>query len=527
MSDNPTRETPVARKIIRNTFFNIIGRFWGILTALLLTPYIIDRIGIERYGIWAITGVVTGYFGLLDFGIGTSFVRYMAEYYTLRDFRKINEAVNTGFVFYSVVAALIIVPAFYLVGPLVNLFNIPQELRSEAEFVLLLGILLFAVSGALSPFAAVPGGLQRMDITNKAAIAVSVPGIIGTIAFLEAGWGLPGLMINNAILLAAGGTVNICIAFRILPELKFNPMLCSREMFRRLSGFGVRLQIARIASMVSVNMDKLLIGYFLSIGLVAFYQLGSSIVEKTKSVALLFLSALVPAFSEIDASGGREKLVEGYLRGTKYLAFISVPLFVFVIISAPQIMRVWMGEGYEKSAWIIRITGAGWLCAVLAGVRGAVVQAIARPGMEMKAGLVAVALNLPLSIIFIARFGFMGVAFGTLIALFFSAVYGFVILHQEIRLPLRRFRETSIITAAAVCISAAVPVWGLTTVISEFAAPQGRMAGLLIFIAQAVLFFSVYLMALLYIRPLNHTDVMLLARDSAPAVRRVMARFSK
>ncbi|NOZ68895.1 MAG: polysaccharide biosynthesis protein [Deferribacteres bacterium] len=527
MSDNPTRETSVARKIIRNTFFNIIGRLWGILAALLLTPYIIERIGIERYGIWAITGVVTGYFGLLDFGIGTSFVKYMAEHYTIRDFRKINEVVNTGFVFYSVVAVLIILPAYYLVGPLVSVFNIPHDLRGEAEFVFLLGIILFAVSGAMSPFAAVQGGLQRMDITNKAAIGVSAAGIIGTVAFLEAGWGLPGLMINNAIMLAVSSIVNICIAFRILPELKFNPMLSSPDMFRRLAGFGVRMQIARIASMVSVNMDKLLIGYFLSIGLVAFYQLGSSIVEKTKSVALLFLSALVPAFSEIDASGGREKLIEGYLRGTKYLALISVPLFVFVIISAPQIMKVWMGDGYEKSAWIIRIIGAGWLCAVLAGVRGAVVQAIARPGMEMRAGLVAVALNLPLSIIFITHFGFMGVAFGTLIALFFSAVYGFVTLHREIRLPLRRFRETSVITAAAVCITAALPVYGLTPVLSEFAGGQGRMTGLVLFIAQAVLFFGVYLAALLYIRPLNHTDVMLLAGDRLPAVRRMMARFSK
>ena len=68
----------LSQKIIRNTIFNIIGRGWGILIALFLTPYIISHIGVERYGMWAIIGAVTGYFGLFDFGIGTSFVKYIS-----------------------------------------------------------------------------------------------------------------------------------------------------------------------------------------------------------------------------------------------------------------------------------------------------------------------------------------------------------------------------------------------------------------------------------------------------------------
>ena len=71
-----TYNISISQKIIRNTTFNIIGRFWRILVALVLTPYIIRYIGIERYGIWALIGVVTSYFGLIDFGIGTSFIRF-------------------------------------------------------------------------------------------------------------------------------------------------------------------------------------------------------------------------------------------------------------------------------------------------------------------------------------------------------------------------------------------------------------------------------------------------------------------
>jgi len=180
-------EQTISQKIIKNTKFNILGSFWGILVALTLTPYIIGHIGIERFGVWAIVGVLTGYFRLLDFGIGTSFVKYISEFYTKRDYEKINQLVNTGFIFYLVFAVLIISLAFFIINPLLILFNIPQELYSEARFVFLFGIIIFAISNAVSPFGAIQGGLQRMDIINKISIAISIPMIIGTIFFFKTG----------------------------------------------------------------------------------------------------------------------------------------------------------------------------------------------------------------------------------------------------------------------------------------------------------------------------------------------------
>ncbi len=61
--------------------------------------------------------VLTGYFGLLDFGIGTSFVKYIAEYYTKKDYKSINQIVNTGCIFYSIFAILIFTLTFFIIKP--------------------------------------------------------------------------------------------------------------------------------------------------------------------------------------------------------------------------------------------------------------------------------------------------------------------------------------------------------------------------------------------------------------------------
>lgn len=65
----------LSQKTIRNTLFNLIGRFWAMFVALLLTPYIVSKLGTQRFGLWSLVSVITSYFGLLDLGIGVSFMK--------------------------------------------------------------------------------------------------------------------------------------------------------------------------------------------------------------------------------------------------------------------------------------------------------------------------------------------------------------------------------------------------------------------------------------------------------------------
>ncbi len=413
----------ISQKIIRNTMFNTIGRFWGILVALFLTPYIIGHIGVDRFGIWAIVGVLTGYFGLLDFGIGASFVKYISEFYAKEDYKKINQVVNTGLIFYAVFAVLVIISGFFIIKLLLNFFNIPPDLHSEALFVFLLGIVLFSISNALSVFGAVQTGLQRMDITNKIAIAISIPNIIGTIFFLERGYGLPGLMINNAIILAISSIINIIIAFRILPELRFNPLLVKKSMLKKLFRFGYKLQIVKLSSLAGPQTDKLLITHFLSLSLVGFYQLGNLFVEKAKGLSLLIVSALLPAVSELDAEDGIIKIKSLYIKAFKYVLSVTLPLSFFMASNARLIILTWMKQDFEKAVLALQILTVGFLVNTLTGPGAMVVQGMGKPEYHMKLSLKHLILNLTLSIILIIKFGFVGVLIGTCLSYFLTGSY--------------------------------------------------------------------------------------------------------
>lgn len=499
---NNTNKISISQKIIRNTIFNIIGRFWGILVALVLTPYIIHHIGIERYGIWAIVGVLTGYFGLLDFGIGTSFVKYISEYYTKEDYKKINQVVNTGFIFYSIFTIIIIVLAFLIINPLLTLFKIPANLYNEAVFVFLLGIILFGVSNALSPFVAIQGGLQRMDISNKVAIAISIPMVIGTIFFLEAGYGLPGLMVNNAIILVISSIANIVIAFRILPELRFNPFLFNKEMFKKLFGFGYKMQVSVIAGLLHFQMDKLLLAYFLNIGFVAYYTVAAQLASVVRGIPLLLISAIFPAASELEAKADKDSLHTLYFRSMKYVVLIGLPISLLVILFAKPFINLWLGEGFERSALTLQILTIGYFFNIMTGPGFFILNGIGKPQYAVRNAIMAAVLNLFLSILLVIKIGYFGVVIGTSIATIIAAIVFISIFHRVTKIPLGKVINAIIVSPLIASIVPAIIIYIILNNIGSI--------NIIKFASMGFFYFLFYFLTIIKLKHMDNYDKYLL-----------------
>jgi O-antigen/teichoic acid export membrane protein len=501
------KKESLVHKIVRNTAYNIVGRFWGTVVGLLLTPYIIRHIGIERYGVWAVVGVVTGYFGLLDFGVGSSFVKYIAEFYTKRDYGKINQIVNTGFFAYCVFTVISTAAVIIMTKPILTLLKIPPHLYAEGSFVMLMGVVLFGAANMMSPFQAIQSGLQRMDISNNMAIAMSIINVAGTIFFLENGYGLIGLMINNAIVFIITAFSNTIIAFRILPELRMRLFGFDRAIFGRLLRFGCSMQVARISGMVANQIDKVLIALFLSIGLVTFYQLGSSVVLSALALASVLTSALMPAFSEIEARGQRSRLIEAYMRSLKYISFFVAPLFIFLAISAPQVMHIWMGRGYERSGPIIVILALAFLVNAIIQVSASVCISIDKPQFMAVSSAIVIVAGTVLSVIFIKTMGFLGVAWGTFIAVNAGSLYFLAQLHGSLNVSSKNVFKTVVPYFISGALgAAAVFAFGVAACRCGFVVHGGRIESLFVVIVKGFIFLAAYLASLYYMQPFNKVD---------------------
>src|SRR3954451_17180549 len=124
-----------AGRLLRNTAVNAVGSSLGVVITLLLTPFLIDRLGTSAYGVWILATTFTfglGYLSFAGLGIEYAAVRYMAEARSDGDMRLASSYMSSAFALLLGIAALLTPVLIVLSGPVVGLFSVPDQLESAA-----------------------------------------------------------------------------------------------------------------------------------------------------------------------------------------------------------------------------------------------------------------------------------------------------------------------------------------------------------------------------------------------------------
>ena len=501
-----------SKKIIRNTVFNSAGLFWSYLLSFALTPYIIHKIGIERFGIWAIANTAINFFIYFDLGIGSSFVKHIAEYNTKKDYKMINKVINTGLVFSLLFCIAIFIIFLLLKNLIIGLLKFSPEIYEDVLFTFFGILIVFIINYAFTVFKSTLYGLQRIDITNVVFVIVSIPGTIGLILFLSHGYGLKGY-VYNSILVALVTVISYAIcAYRILPQMVISLKYCNIKMFKKLWNFGFKVQIAGFSEFINASLDKLLLGYFLNVRMVAFYELGSKIALTAGNLPSVLLPAVEPASSELDAAKDTRALNNLYTRGTKYIVFLTFPLSLFVITNASLIMHFWMGgPGYEKSALAIQILTIGYSFVLVNGIGRLIARGMGVPQFEMVSALIILGLNISLSIILIILFGFIGALIGTSVSAIVGSLFFMIRFHKHIKRTIISFLKGVYLKPVFACIFALFASFAVDLLFSFLGfSPSGRVDYLMYLGTKGFVFSGIYLLCIFVVRYMDEYDINIL-----------------
>src|SRR3989304_2184652 len=81
--------------ILKNIGSNWVTTFATVGVTYVLTPFFIQTLGRDGYGIWVLITSITGYLGLLMLGVPMASVRYFSQYVAEGDRQKMNEAIGS------------------------------------------------------------------------------------------------------------------------------------------------------------------------------------------------------------------------------------------------------------------------------------------------------------------------------------------------------------------------------------------------------------------------------------------------
>lgn len=451
-------ETSAAR-LVRNVVANAGGRLVGIAIGLFATPYVIYRLGSAEFGIYVLVSALLGYFGLLDLGVGSGFARFVAAYHARGDRDALNELLSTGLMFYlafgAVAASIGLAASDWAVAAL----NVESTFTADALFAVQVGIIGFALGNVVSVFADVPIGLQRMELRNVVGIAMSLLQLGGTIFVLEHGFGLRGLIVNGLVVSALSGVVWLAIDWHLLPGLALRWRYVRWSALRLLLSFGLKLQVAKLADLISFQFDKLLLSRFVGLPAVTNYQVGSRVVDLGRNLSHFIIPVLVPSAAELDTRGDAERLEALYRRAYKYLVVVAMPLMVFTGLQARGVITLWVGHGFDDAAIAVQVLALGYFFNLLAGPAAAIGAGVGRPDLQMRAWLWMAVANGSLSIVLVLTHGYRGVLVATTLSLAMGYFINLALFHRYLRVRVIPFLRATLGWPAVGCaVGAALSV---------------------------------------------------------------------
>lgn len=201
---------------------------------------------------------------------------------------------------------------------------------------------------------------------------------------------------------------------------------------KRLLSFGLNLTGFRFVNYFNRNLDNLLIGRFLGLAPLGFYNLAYRLLLfPLSNISSVMGKVMFPSFSAIQ--GDKSKVRYAYLKAIRYIAAVTFPLMVGLLVVAPQFVMVIYGPQWEKSIFLIQILVLVGLIQSISTLNGSIYLSQGRTDLQFRVGILFAAI-MTISFVIGLRWNVEGVAIAYAVAAFSLTYPGLAIPFRLINL---------------------------------------------------------------------------------------------
>ena len=422
----PARDRAL-QTVARNLWTKYLAVLADMAIGLAMLPFNLAYLGKSEYGLWILLGSLTMHFSAFDLGAG-ALVKFMAQYRALNNPRAINEIASTMFYVLLLVGLTAYALLTGMAFNLERLFEITPEQASVGQWILLIIGLHIMLNFPFCVFGAVTSGFQRYDINNVVAIVISITAALVNVAVVLAGYPLIYLVAATTAVRMSAYLLYRINAYRVFPELRIRPSLVRKARLKEVMGFSVYISMIDWAHKLNYQLDEVVIGAFLGPAAVAVWAPAERIVSGVQGLTNQVNGVLFPLIVDSDQTNQQRRLQQILVQGTRFSLAMVLPIAAAVFVLADPLIRVWLRNGAESVLGAIPILQ---ILAIAVAIRvGDATGTTLLKGSGSHKMLAFVNLgtgvvNVALSALLIGPFGLIGVAYGTLIPIAFSAFFIF------------------------------------------------------------------------------------------------------
>ena len=400
--------------LIRNCVLNCSGVLASGLLGVVTVPLMLARLGAEPYGLLLAVLAISVLPTCLETGLSMTVTRELASRGPTSAFLSM---AATAYLAFAVVGSLLAGVGAYL---LVSGMHFGASLQPVVAAVILLACVSFAAERVLGFSLAVLAGLHRFDILNAIAVSFAVLRSGGLIALLLLGGQLRAVALWYAV--SSVGVAMIAAAISLSRSaVRVRLGVLDWAGLKPALRFGIATMITNFLQRAIVDVRLVIVALLCGATGTVALSTGQKFPFAVSDLNWRAAETLLPASAKEDASGGAGRRALLHF-GTRYTILLVVPASFLLLLTAPTLLRLWLGRELTASIPVMRLT---CVAVLLDGCGLAALQVLWGAGRSwtvLRVYAVSTALALGLTLALVPRIGVAGAAWGLAASAMFASI---------------------------------------------------------------------------------------------------------
>jgi O-antigen/teichoic acid export membrane protein len=410
-------DSDLLTKVMKGVGFIFLGIILSKLAGYVFRVIIARFLGPESYG-WitlgfAVIGVITT---LCLLGLPQGIVRFVSEYKAKKEISKILGIIRvslelTGF-FSVIVSIFLFVLSDYIA---IRIF-------SDPAFGVILRVMAFGIpfKVLLTTFEKTILAMQRVEYnTLSRSFGENLVKIVLSVFFVLFGYGIIWVASAWVFSLFCGLLfLMLSLHYKILP---LNGMInASNKDFKKLFKFSFPLLLTDVFAFLLTWTDTILIGIFLLSADVGIYNAAIPTAMLVYVIPTAMRTMFFPVMSEHYAK--KENFIPFYKKISDWIVVLTLPVAAYLILFGKQFLELFFGEIYVSGFWALGIICFSYFIYALANTSHIMLYVMKKTKVIMFNTIVAIVVNILLNIWLIPKYGIIGAAIATGVAVIIRAV---------------------------------------------------------------------------------------------------------
>lgn len=451
-------QTSNNKRIVKNTLMLYIRMLLTLLVGLYTSRVVLNALGVDNYGIYNVVGGVVSMFSVLSGSLSTAISRFITFELGRENVERLKTIFSSA-VTIQIVLSLIVVLLAETVGLwfLNNKLVISADRMGAAHWVYQLSILTFVVGLISVPY-------NASIIAHEKMSAFAYMSIFDVLARLLVAFSMYyspyDRLIHYAVLLAVLSLLNRLIygiyCKRQFVECNYQ-FTFDKSLLKQMFGFAGWNFIGASSAVLRDQGGNIILNLFCGPAVNAARGVAIQVSSAIQGFVGNFMTALNPQITKSYASGEHDYMMSLIYRGARFSYYILLLLSLPVIVNAPYILTLWLGDVPEHTVSFVRLV---LVFAMSESLANPLVTAMLATGRIRNYQLVVGGLqmlNLPLAYLFL-RWGYApeSVFVIAIIVSVCCEMARLYMLRGMIQLSVRSFLSSVYFNVIAVTIIAAV-----------------------------------------------------------------------